>query len=107
MTHGRDPEIRYHKWVERDAKELFQSLNELLKLRAIQFYMPFFSLYFYIHNKRQATQRIDLERNFYLRKINAITKERYYNSNMFIKGTLYDQRTKYLLQNYSVKRYHL
>jgi len=34
--------------------------------------------------------KIDLERNFYLMKIKEITKERYYNSNMFLIVDLYD-----------------
>ena len=83
MKQGSKTEIRYHKWTARDAKQLFQSANELLKLKSLQFYMPCFSLYFYVHNKKHSTQRIDLERNFYLKKINEITKERYYNTNMF------------------------
>lgn len=82
--------IRYHKWTANESGIFFRSLNELLNTRSSQFYMPLFSLYFYIHNKPKATQRIDLERNFYVRKINAITKERYYNSNMFLKGEIYD-----------------
>ena len=82
--------IRYHKWTANESGTFFRSLNELLNTRSSQFYMPLFSLYFYIHNQPKATQRIDLERNFYVRKVNAITKERYYNSNMFLKGEIYD-----------------
>tara|TARA_Y100001970_G_scaffold140177_1_gene172544 strand:- start:27 stop:1586 length:1560 start_codon:yes stop_codon:yes gene_type:complete len=90
MKQRSNAELRYHKWRARDAKKLFQSANELLKLKSLQFYMPCFSLYFYVHNKKHSTQRIDLERNFYLKKINEITKERYYNTNMFLKGVVYD-----------------
>ena len=52
--------------------------------------MPFYSLYFYIHNKHQSNIKIDLQRNFYIRKIKEIIKERYYHSNLILLGSIYD-----------------
>ena len=82
--------IKYYKWDNKNTKELFQSIHKLINIRSLQFYMPFFSLYFYIHNKPKSNQKIDLQRNYYLQKIKKITKERYYNSNMFLIGDIYD-----------------
>ena len=60
--------IRYHKWQEKEYKELFNSVREHLEMKSLQFYMPFYSLYFSIHNSKKSINKIDLERNFYLKK---------------------------------------
>jgi len=52
--------------------------------------MPLYSLYFYIHNNPKSNLKIDLKRNFYLQEVTGVTKERYYNSNMFLLGKVYD-----------------
>jgi len=82
--------IRYHKWDEKEYKELFNSIRENLNMRSIQFYMPFYSLYFNIHNSKKSLYKIDLERNYYLKNIKKITKSRYYNSNMFLVTDIYN-----------------
>ena len=82
--------IRYHKWQEKDYKELFNSVREQLEMKSLQFYMPFYSLYFNIHNSKKSLYKIDLERNYYLKNIKGITKSRYYNSNMFLVSDIYD-----------------
>ena len=76
--------IQYYKWNKKDTKILFNSIQDLINIKSLQFYMPFFSLYFYIHNKPQSNLKIDLQRNFYIRKIKEIIKERYYNSNLIL-----------------------
>lgn len=82
--------IRYHKWQEKEYKELFNSVREHLEMKSLQFYMPFYSLYFSIHNSKKSIDKIDLERNFYLKNIKEVTKSRYYNSNMFLMSDIYD-----------------
>jgi len=67
-------------------------------MKSLQFYMPFFSLYFYIHNKPNANHKIDMKRNFYLKEITEITKSRYYNSNMFLKGYVYNEKKNITLE---------
>ena len=88
MTHK--DKIQYHKWSSKEYKKLFQSVRELLDIKSLQFYMPMYSLYFYVHNNPKANLTMDLKRNFYLQEIIGITKDRYYNSNMFLVGTIYD-----------------
>ena len=82
--------IQYYKWNKKDTKILFNSIQDLINIKSLQFYMPFFSLYFYIHNKPQSNLKIDLQRNFYIRKIKEIIKERYYHSNLILLGSIYD-----------------
>lgn len=82
--------IRYHKWQEKEYKELFNSVREHLEMKSLQFYMPFYSLYFSIHNSKKSIDKIDLERNFYLKNIKEVTKSRYYNSNLFLMSDIYD-----------------
>ena len=82
--------IKYHKWGKKEYHKLFHTCSELLNIKSLQFYMPFLSLYFYIHNTPKSHKIIDLERKFYLSEIHEITKHRYYNSNMFLKATIYD-----------------
>jgi len=91
-------EIQFYKWQTKDYKEFYSSIREILDMKSLQFYMPFFSLYFYIHNKPNANHKIDMKRNFYLKQITEITKSRYYNSNMFLKGYIYNERKNITLE---------
>tara|TARA_E500000178_G_C16985947_1_gene738210 strand:+ start:205 stop:1761 length:1557 start_codon:yes stop_codon:yes gene_type:complete len=83
--------VQYQKWTKEDYKKLNSSVYNFLKIKSTQFYMPFYSLYFYIHNKANANKKIDLKRNYYLKEILEITKSRYYNSNVFLKGSIYNE----------------
>jgi len=83
-------QIRYQKWKKRDRVILYQSLRDKLSLESPQFYMPMFSMYFYLHNTPKALHTIDLERKFSVKEILNITKQRYYNSNMFLFAKIYD-----------------
>ena len=84
-------EIQFHKWNKHDYKRLYSSIRDILDINNLQFYMPFYSLYFYIHNKPKANHKIDMKRNYYLKEVLEITKSRYYNSNMFLKGNIYNE----------------
>lgn len=84
-------EIQFHKWQSHDYKRLYSSIRDILDINSLQFYMPFYSLYFYIHNKPKANHKIDMKRNYYLKEILEVTKSRYYNSNMFLKGNVYNE----------------
>ena len=86
--------IKYYKWKKKDYKNLSRSLFEIIGLKEAQFYMPLFSLFFYIHNTRFSHKIIDLDRKYYLLNLNEILKERYYNSNLIVKGEIYDSYKK-------------
>ena len=51
--------IYYYKWETKKYKELFNSFKEFIDIKSLQFYMPVYSLYFYIHNKSNANKKID------------------------------------------------
>ena len=82
--------ISQHRWKKTESSRLFKSIREKLQLQSLQFYMPLYSLYFYIHNTKKSHQTIDLSRKYYLTEITDITKTKYYNSNVHAKGIIYD-----------------
>lgn len=82
--------VEYYKWDKKIIKVFFNSLKDILSLKSSQLYIPFFSLFFYIHNTKYSHKIIDLKRNFYLIKILDIVKEKYYNSNLLIEGIIYN-----------------
>lgn len=83
-------DISYFKWIKKDSKNLQKSIRNILNMREIQFYMPFFSLYFYIHNTPLSHKIIDLDRRYFIKDIIDKIKERYYNSNLIVKGQVHD-----------------
>ena len=84
-------DISYFKWGK-DYKKFHKSIRNLLDMKEIQFYMHFFSLYFYIHNTPLSHKKIDLDRRYFIKNIKEKIKERYYNSNLIIRGEIYDTR---------------
>ena len=86
--------IQFYKWNRTDYKTLFKSLKDYLDIESCQFYMPFFSLYYYIHNTNQSHKKIDLKRKYYIQEIQKITNQKYYNSNLILEGLIYDSSKK-------------
>ena len=84
------PHIEYYKWEKNNLSKLHSSIYKLLNITNLQFYMPFFSLYFYIHNTNKSHKKIDIKRRHYLIELNNLLKERYYNSNLILNGIIYD-----------------
>ena len=82
--------ISYYKWIKKDSSFFFRSLRDLLSIRELQFYMPLYSLYFYIHNTQFSQKIIDMDRRYFIKNVKEKIKERYYNSNLIIKGDIYD-----------------
>jgi len=82
--------VQYYKWDKKNTKILFNSMKELLGIRSPQFYIPFFSLFFYVHNTKYSHKIMDLKREYYLIKITNIDKEKYYNSNILLEGIIYN-----------------
>ena len=89
-----DINIGYHKWNNKEQKDLVKSCKNILDTKEIQFYQPYFSLYFHIYNTKKSHRFIDMKRRFILKKILEITKERYHTSNVFLKCNVYDTQKK-------------
>jgi len=76
--------LRYYKWSKKESNLLFKDIRNILDITNSQFYYPIMSLYFYIHNTKNSNKRIDFDRNFFIKRILKIIKEKSYNSNMII-----------------------
>jgi len=87
---NKNKQIRYHKWKKKDFKLFSKTISKLIGLKDCQCYMPLFSLFFYIHNTPYSHKIIDFDRKYYITELNEIIKERYYNSNLILKGNIYD-----------------
>ena len=90
-----DINIKYHRWNKRHRSILLKSCTDILNIKEIQFYQPYFSLYFHIHNTKKSHQVIDLQRRFILKEILEITNEKYHTSNIHINCKVYDTKKKY------------
>ena len=83
--------IKYHKWNKKQRKTLNQSCQKILKIKELQFYQPYFSLYFHIHNTKNSHKTLDLERRFFLNEVLSITNEKYHTSNIHTKCKVFDK----------------
>ncbi len=90
--------IKYYKWNKKEKNELFSSLKKELLLSNCQFYQPYFSLYFHLHNTKNSHKILDLQRRYHVKKILNITKENYDTSNNFIKCLIEDNKNKNIFE---------
>tara|TARA_B110001469_G_C9642045_1_gene323119 strand:- start:594 stop:2006 length:1413 start_codon:yes stop_codon:yes gene_type:complete len=84
--------ITYHKWDKKSINYFLSTCNENLNIEKGQIYMPFFSLYFHIHNTKNANKIIDLNRRYFINSINNIIKDSTHNSNKEIDCFVYDKK---------------
>ena len=87
-----DINIQYHKWNKKQMNILSKSCYEILNIKEIQFYQPYFSLYFHIYNTKKSHKMIDLQRRFFLKEIIHLTNEKYHTSNIFVDCKIYDNQ---------------
>ena len=83
--------ISYHKWNNKDIKIFLKSCEEYLNIKNSQIYMPFFSLYFHIHNTKNASKKIDINRRYFVTNIKNVIKDSCYNSNKVINVDIFDK----------------
>jgi len=83
--------LKFHKWNEKDKNTLSKSSRENLGMKEIQFYQPYFSLYFHIHNTKNSHKKIDLERRYIIKKILNTSNEKYHTSNLFVNCQVLDK----------------
>tara|TARA_Y100000389_G_C17443742_1_gene510277 strand:+ start:110 stop:1645 length:1536 start_codon:yes stop_codon:yes gene_type:complete len=82
--------INFHKWNKKDSNNFLKSCNNILDIKQSQFYQPYFSLYFHLHNTKKSHKCIDLKRRYYIQEILEITNKKYHTSNIFAKCKIYD-----------------
>jgi len=83
--------IKYHKWDKNERFKLFKSCKYFLELSECQFYQPYYSLYFNVHNTKNSHKTIDIDRRFFIKEIISLTKERYETSNTILKCNVFDK----------------
>ena len=86
--------IKYYKWKHSEQKILKGSCNQFLNLKDCQFYQPFFSLYFNIHNTKNSHKLIDINRRFFMKEIINIIKDQYETSNVFMDCIIEDKKNQ-------------
>jgi len=82
--------IKYYKWNKSDSNIFLKTCKKYLLITDPQVYFPIMSLYFYIHNTKNATKFIDMGRQFYLKEIKESSNIEYNNLNKILKGVIYD-----------------
>ena len=82
--------ISFHKWNKNEVKKLSKSCDTILDVKEIQFYQPYYSLYFHIHNTKNSHKKIDLKRRYYVHEILEISNKKYHTSNTFLKCNVFD-----------------
>jgi hypothetical protein len=82
--------IKYKKWEKHCLKEFHKSCEKYLGLKQCQFYQPFFSIFFNIHNSPNSHKIFDLQRRFFIQSMSLIDKDYYHNSNIIIRGDILD-----------------
>jgi hypothetical protein len=78
----------------KENKIFKKSCKSYLNIKDFQIYNPIFSLYFYIHNTKNANKIIDIDRRYNLKEITESKNYKYYNSNKLLKGKVYDSHLK-------------
>jgi len=82
--------IKYYKWNKSDSNIFLKTCKKYLLITDPQVYFLIMSLYFYIHNTKNATKFIDMGRQFYLKEIKESSNIEYNNLNKILKGVIYD-----------------
>jgi len=82
--------IKYYKWDINSNKLFMNSCKKYLNIKDPQIYFPIMSLYFYIHNTKNANKIIDINRRLYLLEFNELLDSKYFNSNTIHRCSIYD-----------------
>ena len=90
--------IKYHKWGKNERFKLFKSCKLFLELSECQFYQPYYSLYFNIHNTKKSHKTIDLDRRYIIKEILSVEKERYETSNTILKCNVFDKHHNCIME---------
>ena len=83
--------IKYHKWNYKDSKKFNKSLRNILSIKEPQLYFPIMSLFFYVYNTKSSKRVIDFDRDYFLKEVINYKNIKEYNSNIFLKGKIYDK----------------
>jgi len=82
--------IEYYKWNKKSSKIFHRSCKNIFQLQESQFFQPFFSLYYHIHNTKNSHKLIDIKRKNIVIEILSSEEYSHYSSNSFIKASVLD-----------------
>ena len=82
--------IQPYNWNKKEYRIFSKSCSDILDIKEVQFYQPYFSLYFHIHNTKYSHKVIDIKKRFLIKKIINIESEKYYTSNLLITCSVHD-----------------
>ena len=102
-----DINIKYHKWKKKDYQLFNKSCKKFLNFKNIQFYQPYFSLFFHIYNSKNANKCIDLDNPNRIQKIINNKQVSHITSNSFVDVLLFNKKYKIISnRNHFVNVYH-
>ena len=84
--------IKYQKWNKSDRKRFFNSCKNILNVSEPQFYQPYFSLFFHLHNTKLSHKTIDIENNLKVLEIISHENEKYHTSNCLINCNVLNKK---------------
>ena len=88
--------IKYCKWNKKELSLLKKSCNDILNIKEIQLYQPYYSLYFYIHNTKDSHKLIDIDRRYFVKEIIDVKLEKYHTSNINVSCKVFDKKNSSL-----------
>ena len=88
----KDIHIKYLKWNKKEKQEFYQSCKTYFELTKCQFYQPFYSLFFNIHNTKHSHTIFDLQRRYVVSNVINIDKDYFHNSNTIIQASVRDNQ---------------
>ena len=63
--------IKKYIWNKKENNIFFKSLQEYIDIYKLNRYLPILSLYLYYHNTKNATKVLDINKKYYIKKINS------------------------------------
>ena len=88
--------IKYYKWKKKELSVLKKSCSDILKIKEIQLYQPYYSLYFYIHNTKDSHKLIDIDRRYFIKEVLNIELDKYHTSNINVSCKIFDKKNSSL-----------
>lgn len=88
--------IKYYKWKKKELNLFKKSCNDILKIKEMQLYQPYYSLYFYIHNTKDSHKLIDIDRRYFIKEVLNIEVEKYHTSNINVSCKIFDKKNSSL-----------
>ena len=88
--------IKKYVWDKKENNIIFNSLKEFIDIKILNRYIPILSLYLYYHNTKNSKKVLDINKKYYVMKINKCIDFKYYNSNKLANIILLNKKNNTL-----------